>query len=319
MKILILSSSFVLLMIACSNSDSAVVIPANEEVVIETKQSKNEIPSIDSEELILKENAVKIKKPNKPDIEKIFNSTTITEDLSLETKVEQSINNDSFPKNIQNINDHEDLDQLLKVYVNSKGLVDYQGFKKDQFKLKKYLDATTANAPSSDWSKNKSMAYWINLYNALTLYSILESYPVNSILDLHGGDIWNKKKFYIGKSSYTLNEIEKEILLKKYKDPRIHFAVNCAAKSCPPLLNSAWTEENLVNNFQKQARNFINNNNFNKISADKIQVSQIFNWYHEDFGGKNNLINYLNQFSKVQISNKAAVDFLEYDWKLNKQ
>ena len=75
MKILILSSSFVLLMIACSNSDSAVVIPANEEVVIETKQSKNEIPSIDSEELILKEDAVKIKKPNKPDIEKIFNST----------------------------------------------------------------------------------------------------------------------------------------------------------------------------------------------------------------------------------------------------
>ena len=109
------------------------------------------------------------------------------------------------------------------------------------------------------------------------------------------------------------------MLLKKYKDPRIHFAVNCAAKSCPPLLNGAWTEENLVNNFQKQARNFINNNNFNKISADKIQVSQIFNWYHEDFGGKNNLIDYLNQFSKVQISNKAAVDFLEYDWKLNKQ
>ena len=139
------------------------------------------------------------------------------------------------------------------------------------------------------------------------------------IRDSHGGDIWNKKKFNIGKSSYTLNEIEKEMLLKKYKDPRIHFAVNCAAKSCPPLLNGAWTEENLVNNFQKQARNFINNNNFNKISADKIQVSQIFNWYHEDFGGKNNLIDYLNQFSKVQISNKAAVDFLEYDWTLNKQ
>ncbi len=213
------------------------------------------------------------------------------------------------------LSDH--FDDLLRSYVSSKGVVDYNGFRKNKATLIDYIENSKKNSPTSSWSNNKEMAYWINLYNAFTILSIVEKYPIKSILDLEGGNIWDNKKFIVGGKSLSLNQIEKERLLQRFNEPNVHFAVNCAAASCPPLLNKAWTEDNIQAYFAKQAKAFINNSKYNKISADKIEVSQIFNWYAKDFGGKSKLISFLNKYASVKINSTASIQFIEYDWTLN--
>ena len=209
---------------------------------------------------------------------------------------------------------HDAWDQLLRANVSATGKVNYKGFKAQQAKLDAYLKQLADNPVQAAWSKNEKMAYWINAYNAFTIKLIVDNYPVKSIMDLHGGKPWDVKWIKLGTKTYSLNNIEHDILRPKYKDARIHFAVNCAAKSCPPVLNRAWTAANLNSNFQKQATSFINNSSFNKIAADKIQVSKIFEWYAVDFG---NLINYLNKYSSTKINAGAKIEYLEYNWSLN--
>lgn len=214
---------------------------------------------------------------------------------------------------------HDIFDALLRKHVNSTGNVNYGAFKKDKAKLVEYLEVLKSNPPQSSWSKNKEMAYWINLYNAFTIHSIVEKYPVSSVMDLEGGKVWDKKKIVIAGKSLTLNNIEKDKLLKRFKEPRVHFAVNCAAGSCPPLLNKAWTEDNVQRYYAKQAKAFINNSSYNSVSAKSIEVSQIFNWYASDFGGSDKVLSYFQKYSDTEIKKNAKVSFKEYNWKLNKQ
>lgn len=209
---------------------------------------------------------------------------------------------------------HDAWDQLLRKYVSSSGKVNYKSFKADEAKLDAYLKALQDNPLQSSWSKSKKMAYWINAYNAFTIKLILKNHPVGSITDLHGGKPWDVKWIKLGGKTYSLNNIENDILRPQYKDARIHFAVNCAAKSCPPVLNRAWTASNLNSNLEKQAKSFINNGNYNQINSDKIEISKIFDWYSADFG---NIIDFLNKYSKTKIEANAKVTYREYNWKLN--
>jgi len=209
---------------------------------------------------------------------------------------------------------HDKWDGLLRKHVSSSGKVNYAGFKADKAQLQSYLEILSANTPGSGWSKSKTMAYWINAYNAFTVKLIVDNYPVSSITDLEGGNPWTKHQIPLGNKTYTLDQIEKQILLKKYGDARVHFAVNCAAKSCPALLNQAWTASNLESNFEKQTKAFINNSKFNEISPKSAKVSQLFNWYASDFG---DVKAYINKYSTTQLKSNAKIDFLEYDWKLN--
>jgi uncharacterized protein DUF547 len=210
---------------------------------------------------------------------------------------------------------HEAFDQLLKKYVSAKGAVNYSGFKSEESKLDTYLKSLEENPPTNDWSKNKKMAYWINLYNAATIKLILKNHPVSSITKLHGGKPWDVSWVKSGNKTYSLNNIENDILRPIYKDARIHFAVNCAAKSCPPLLNSAWTESNLSQNLEQQTRNFINNAKQNKITANSVEISKIFEWYAVDFG---NIVDFLNKYANLKINSGAKVTYKEYNWDLNK-
>ncbi len=209
---------------------------------------------------------------------------------------------------------HEAWDALLRQHVSSTGTVSYSGFKSDNGKLQDYLDLLANNPPKSDWGRSKTMAYWINAYNAFTVKLILDNYPLGSITDLEGGKPWSKRWIKLGGQTYTLDQIEKEILLKKYKDARVHFAVNCAAKSCPALLNQAWTASNLESNFERQTKSFINNSQFNEISPKSAKVSQLFNWYANDFG---DVKTFINKYANTQLKSNAKIDFMEYNWKLN--
>ena len=125
---------------------------------------------------------------------------------------------------------------LVKKYVNEEGLVDYKGFIKDKESLQSYLDMLTANPPGKDWSKEDQIAYWLNAYNAFTIKLIIDHYPVKSIKDLGAthqiifiNTPWDKKFFKIGHKTMTLNRIEHRILRQAFREPRIHFALNCAS------------------------------------------------------------------------------------------
>ncbi len=209
---------------------------------------------------------------------------------------------------------HESWNALLQKYVTSSGKVDYAGFSKEKEKLQAYLDLLAANPVQKSWSGNEQMAYWINAYNAFTVKLIIDHMPVKSITNIHSGKPWSKKWIKLGDQTYSLDQIENEILRPQFKDARIHFAVNCAAQSCPPLLNKAWTADNLESNFETQAKKFINNPKFNILSEKKVQISKIFEWYSADFG---DIVTYLNKYSEVEIKSNAKVTYLEYDWALN--
>ncbi|MEO1654488.1 MAG: DUF547 domain-containing protein [Bacteroidota bacterium] len=210
---------------------------------------------------------------------------------------------------------HQAWDQLLQKYVSASGKVNYNGFKASQAQLQAYLDDLSAHPIQNNWSRDEKMAYWINAYNAFTVKLIVDNYPLSSITKLHGGKPWDVKWIKLGDKTYSLNNIENDILRPVYKDARIHFAVNCAALSCPPLLNQAWTAQNLQANLNSQARKFINNTQYNQVSTDKVAISKIFEWYAVDFGSS--IVNYLNQYSGVKIKSDAQVSYQEYNWSLN--
>lgn len=222
-------------------------------------------------------------------------------------------------KTIEESWNHDSFDTLLAQHVNANGDVNYAAFKNDEAALSEYLDLLKQNTPEDSWSDNKKMAYWINLYNAFTIYNILLEYPVSSITDIESGAIWTTRTITIGGTAYTLDEIENDKLLRAFNEPRVHFAVNCAAASCPPLLNKAWTEDNIEQYYDSQTRAFINDANYNTIMANSIDVSEIFNWYASDFGGSTQIVNYIQQYSTTTIDNNATVTYKTYDWALNEQ
>ena len=220
------------------------------------------------------------------------------------------------PKGVKVITpSHKQWDALLGQYVDSNGLVDYAGLKKNEAKLDAYLATLAKATPIDLWSHNEGLAYWINAYNAFTFKLILNNYPVGSITDLDGGAPWKVKWIKLGDKTYSLNNIEHDIIRPRYGDPRIHFAVVCAAKSCPPLLNKAFKPDMLNLQLDAVTRKFINNSNFNQVNGD-VRVSKIFDWYKEDFG---NLKDYLNQYLGQKIPTGKEIGFMDYDWSLNKQ
>lgn len=221
--------------------------------------------------------------------------------------------------------DHQLWNQLVKAHVKPNGMVDYKGFIEDKARLDQYLKLLSENAPDRNtWSKNEQLAYWINAYNAFTVKLIVDNYPVKSIRDLGPAlkiplikDVWHYKFFKIGGVESSLDEIEHSILRKEFEEPRIHFAINCASVSCPPLLNEAFTADKLDSQLTKVAVGFINDPTRNKITTDQAQISSIFSWFKGDFNKKGTLIDFLNLYSKVKIKPSAKISHLDYNWDLN--
>lgn len=211
---------------------------------------------------------------------------------------------------------HKAWDQLLRKHVDAAGKVNYKGFKADKAALDAYLKTLADNLPADSWSRTEKMAYWINAYNAFTIALITDNYPLKSILDLDGGKTWDVKRIELGGKKYSLNQIENEILRPVFNDARIHFALNCAARSCPPLLNRAYTADNLERTLEQRTRRFVNDRSYNSVAAGKATVSKIFEWYAADFG---DLRVYLNRYADVQLDKGAAIGFAEYDWGLNEK
>jgi hypothetical protein len=175
--------------------------------------------------------------------------------------------------------------------------------------------ATTDLTNENEESKK---AFFINAYNLIMIKSIVEKYPVKSPLDISG--VFDKNQHVIAGMKLTLNDLENKMLRAKYNDARIHFVLVCGANGCPPITNFAYVPEKLENQLNEQTKAAINNPSFIKIntSSKKISVSQIFEWYKDDFITKNSsLITFLNAYLSSPIDEKYRLSYYNYDWSLN--
>ncbi len=213
------------------------------------------------------------------------------------------------------IHEHQIWDDLLKKYVSSTGQVDYKNIRNHRAILDQYLKQLKQNPVQDSWTKPQQLAYWINAYNAFTVDLIIRNYPLKSIMDMEKP--WDQKFIQLGDRSYSLNEIEHEIVRPSFNDARVHFAFVCAAVSCPKLLNIAYLPQKLDQQLDAQTRYFLNTSGKNQLSPNLVKVSHLFDWYAEDFTSQGTLIEFLNKYSSQEISAGAKVEFLEYDWELN--
>lgn len=245
----------------------------------------------------------------------------IDEKAESETLINDSIENQNIKFNQiltkRFLSLHELWNELLQKHVSSNGNVDYKSLKSDHKKLLDYiyvLNLAKSNTSFESFSKEEKLAYWINAYNALTIDLILRNYPLISIKDIK--DPWSQRLWKLGKKWYNLNDIEHEIL-RKMDEPRIHFAIVCASVSCPKLSNEAYTSENLEHQLTKATKDFLRDSTRNNISTNSIEVSKIFQWFAKDFKQNGDLINFLNQYTSIQISEKAKISYKDYNWNLN--
>lgn len=231
--------------------------------------------------------------------------------------------------------------QLLGKYVQagSTGIntVDYAKWKAngaDVDQLKGYIKGLTEQKPSS-FGREAAFAYWANLYNALTLQVILDNYPVKSIKDIKstGTGLFDVKAFFgpwrtklvkVEGKDLSLDDIEHTIMRPTFKDPRVHYSVNCASIGCPNLKATPWTAQNLEADLEAGAKAYVNHPRGVTVQPDgSLIVSSIYSWFKEDFGGNDEgVLAHLRKYAgpklaeKLKGSPKIAGD--DYDWSLNR-
>lgn len=177
-------------------------------------------------------------------------------------------------------------------------------------------------------NRDEQMAYWINLYNALTIRLVVDFYPVKSIQDIDLGSglfssgPWDKKLIKISGEMISLNDIEHRILRPIWEDPRIHYAVNCASIGCPNLAKVPYTARTLDDMLRKQAKDYINSPRGVKITEDGIVLSKIYTWFKQDFGGSeamvlDHLATHASSDTEVKIMQAVDISGYDYDWTLN--
>jgi hypothetical protein len=198
----------------------------------------------------------------------------------------------------------------------------------DRRRLDDYLSSLSA-VPISEFSRDEQRAYWINLYNALTVDVVLDHYPVDSIRDISispgwfSVGPWKKKLIAIEGEDVSLDDIEHRILRPIWKDPRVHYAVNCASLGCPKLRRKAFTAANSEMLLDQGARDFINSAHGTTFdSGGRLYASSIYDWFQDDFGGnESGVVTHLRLYANPSLAAKldgvTDVYGFDYDWTLN--
>lgn len=227
---------------------------------------------------------------------------------------------------------HDKWDMLLKAYVkpDASGLnrFDYQHVSSaDRQALRDYI-AALGQVPVSKLNRSEQYAYWLNLYNALTIDVVLDHMPVKSIKDidispgLFASGPWDKKLIAVEGVEVTLNEIEHRILRPIWQDPRVHYGVNCASVGCPNLLTTAFTGADVDTMLEAAARTYVNSPRGVTIDENGLTVSSIYVWFKADFDGTDEgVIDHLKRYAepdlRAALEKRTSIDSHAYDWALN--
>lgn len=242
-------------------------------------------------------------------------------------------------------------DRVLQRFVDDDGRVDYRKLKQDLRDLDQYYHLIATYSPDSHPdlfpSEDHKLAYWINAYNASAIKTVLTYYPISSVLDVKPPAVFffltDKSGFFVfqrltyGGKTTSLYYLQNGVIRERFQEPRIHFALNCAALGCPRLPKKAFTGEDLQRQLDKETRKFLSEERNFKIDHEEktIYLSSIFKWYEKDFldgiqdrfpNRKGTLLDYVTRYlpaEKAYELNKAGdrykIDFVPYDWGLNDQ
>ncbi len=235
---------------------------------------------------------------------------------------------------------HRLLDSVLSSHVTATGLVEYTQLKADRDTLDAYIEQLGSASPHSHPdlfpTQLHALAYWINAYNALVLRGIIDAYPVSSVKDialLNG--FFNRHQWNVGGTRLTLDQLENDIIRPEFRDPRIHFVLNCGAISCPPLENRAFEHGALDERLESAARRFAGDENHLRVRGRVLYLSKILDWYGGDFRewfptqranppDRDPLVNYFIPLVDAERAQQLqsphlSLSFMPYDWRLNEQ
>ena len=224
---------------------------------------------------------------------------------------------------------HDAWDGFLKRHIKEKDGINLLGYGSvtadDKMALKDYIKEL-ADVRVRSLNRDEQLAYWVNIYNALTVDLILDNYPVASIRDvstgLFSGGPWSDEIVFIEGENLTLNDIEHRILRPIWKDPRLHYAVNCASIGCPNLATDAFTAANAEELLEAGARAYVNHPRGAFVSSGSLRVSSIYEWFQEDFGGSDTgVLEHLRKYAEgslaAELGSIKSIGDDTYDWNLN--
>jgi len=202
---------------------------------------------------------------------------------------------------------------------------DYAGLKNDRSGLDRYLDSVAAVKKSEfqQWSDGDRLAFLINLYNAATVRLVIDHYPVKSIREIGGSQgPWKLPVVRVFGGKVTLDHLEHEMIRAEFREPRIHFAVNCASVGCPPLLDEAFTGVKLELQLRKQTADFMKDRSVNRLEGGSLRLSALFDWFKEDFvrpaGSVEKFVApYFPERDAKKILAGVKIEYGDYDWSLN--
>lgn len=179
--------------------------------------------------------------------------------------------------------------------------------------IKTISDANLENA-----TPEQKKAFYINAYNLYVIKKVVDKYPLSSVKDV--GGFFDGKKITVAGEQLTLNDLEKEKLIKVTNDARLHFVLVCGAVGCPPIINKAYLPSTLDSQLDAQTKKALNSPEFLKfdVQNNKAELSQIFNWYAADFGkSKENVLAFINKYRALKIPESVKISYYGYDWLLN--
>lgn len=220
--------------------------------------------------------------------------------------------------------DHSEFDALLRKHVDDDGWVEYEGLRKDASSLNSYI-TSVGNTPFANLGRNEKLALLINAYNAFTLRLILDHYPVSSIKDIPGARRWDDKRWRIGPMILSLSQIEHEQIRPKFAEPRIHFALVCAAIGCPKLRNEAYQADRIEEQLEDQTRYVHSHDRWFRYqpNAKDVHLTKLYDWYGSDFEqAAGSVLEFAARYSPplkaaMDQGTKPRIKWLDYDWTLN--
>ncbi len=208
---------------------------------------------------------------------------------------------------------------LLRKYVTSSGVkyAAWKGNAADLQGLQTVVDAI-ANENFSAMSKPEQLAFYLNAYNAWILHEALGKYPTKSVKDL-AFTFFTGKRIKVAGQQTSFQALEKETIRSKFKEPRVHFALNCASRSCPPLGTEPFRGDKLDAQFEKLARPFVNSDRGVRVGSDNksAALSKIFDWYKDDFKADGGALSFINKRRATPLPNDNKISYQDYDWSLN--
>jgi uncharacterized membrane protein YdjX (TVP38/TMEM64 family) len=224
--------------------------------------------------------------------------------------------------------DHAAFDSVLRQHVDPDGYVDYSALARDTRALDGYI-ASLAEAPFETLGRDEKLALLINAYNAFTLRLILDHMPLESIMDIPDAERWDAVRWDLGGRTLSLNQIEHDEVRPNFVEPRIHFALVCAAIGCPKLRDEAYTGDRLEEQLEDQTVYVHRHDRWFRAELDRdvVHLTQLYTWYGTDFTklpGVDSVLGFAARYvpeleQALESGDPPSVEFLDYDWKLNRK